>query len=219
MQAYTEYSTQKGLGGVIGWLEWINSGLELLANRELDSTRRLEIFQEKAPKIRTSSIPIEMQFRRLLARQINSGRKIAIGFRSYGPDRQEYRIVWDKKIQPAKFDFEQRGYSGPNLSFHEVRVLNRENCDAELLRKWDRLRVSKKGRPKFESVEMAIDRVFRQEPECNNPRLIKRTIERISFELSEMRKRGETSEAPTDKTIENALRRRWSKLKSQSPTL
>jgi hypothetical protein len=217
-QAYTEYLTQKAMGGVIGWLEWLNSGFELVRNTELDSTERWKTFQEKAPKISGAAIPIQLQFRRLLARQLNSGRKIAIGFRRYGPSRTEYRIVWDGKIQSAKFDFEGIEYRGPNLFFHGVRILNRERCDPDLLLKWDRLRTSKKGRPKFESIEIAIDRVFGRQSEFDNPALIKRTVQRISQELEEMRKRGETSEAPKEKTLENALRRKWSKLKWQSPT-
>jgi hypothetical protein len=199
-----------------GLLEFGNAWLELAQNRQFDPTQAAEKLKEKTNEIRGKPARIESEFWQLLSQQINSGDKLAIGYRRYSGNRQELRLVWDGPIQFSSFDLANRGYSGPNFQFSGIRILDRTQCEQQLLAKSDRLRDGKKGRPQFASIRIAIDRVFLRNPDLDNPELIKRASGEIVDEIFEMRVAGLTAEKPEESTIQSALRRRWKQKEMQS---
>lgn len=222
-QAYAQYAARHGhqigfAGALVGVLQMLQTGLELTANSELNSTQSGQILQEKAQEIKDAPLRIERQFRRLLSRQINSGRKVPIGLKHYRGDRREFRLVWDGAIRSAKFDLGSGDYCGPNFKFFGVRILDRSDCGRDLLKKWDRVRKGKQGRPRLASTVTAIERAFLRESDLDNPKFLKRAAEKVVQEIARMRKSGETEENPSERTIQSALRKRWRNIKSDSPT-
>lgn len=212
-QAYLDYSIQRNappglVGALFGALKTFNKALELAANSDPNSSEYRENLQENIKKISADPIRVEKQFQQLLARQINLGRKIAIGFKK-SENRQDVRFVWDGPIESNGLDLINGEYRGPNLQFCDVCILDRADCDEKVREKFDRLRDGKKGRPQFASIPIAIDRVFLRYPDLDNPNFIKRASEKIILAISEMRKSGETNEEPEESTIQGALRKRW----------
>ncbi len=212
-QAYLDYSIQRNappglVGALFGALKTFNKALELAANSDPNSSEYRENLQENIKKISADPIRVERQFRQLLAQQINSGSKIAIGFKK-SQNREDVRFVWDGPIESNGLDPVTGEYRGPNFQFCDMRILDRAECDEKLCDKFDRVRADKKGRPQFASIPIAIERVFLRYPDLDNPGFIKRASEKIILEISEMRKSGETNEEPEESTIQRALRKRW----------
>lgn len=221
--AHREYAARLGrpiglAGPLSALVELLNSASELVANSDFEPSKWSQILQENSKKISEDPIRIESQFRQLLIRRINSGRFIPIGLKQYGASRHEFRLVWDGALRAADFDLGNGDYRGPKFDFRDVRILDRSNCDVELIENWNPIWGAKKGKPRIASVPVAIERVLSREPGLDSPEYIKRAAGKVLSEISEMQKLGETETIPSEKTIKGALRERWRNSKSNTPT-
>ncbi len=216
-QAHADYCAERdapvgAASPLIDLLGALQNALEVEANSNFHFSEFGKTFQKKHEEIRDRRIQIEKQFRRLLAQEINSGRKIAIGLKK-SKNREDIRFVWDGSVEPNGLDPVIGEYRGPASLFCDVRIIDRAHCDEKLREKFDRLREGKKGRPQLASIPIAIDRVFLRHPDLDKSNFIKRASEKILLEIAEMRKSGETNEEPEESTIQGALRKRWKNTK------
>jgi hypothetical protein len=215
---YSDYRRQHGhpvdgLELVAAALQWTHKLLETLQKNQAEISHGRPIDSTKFAK---SDPEIERDFRRWVVRKIRAGEFVAIGKRHYSEIRRDVKFVWP--FSAALIDLKNETQLAPDFQHSEIRVLRRAEMDSRSQRNWDRVRVGKKGRPKLESISIAIERACLAHPMLDSPAQIKRLSEKVLVEIARMREIHETEDLPSEKTIQNALRKRWQKNKSPDPT-
>jgi hypothetical protein len=145
------------------------------------------------------------KFEKRLIRDLNSGRRIAIGYKLRSETRRDLDLVWDGKIVSENLDWINCSYCGANWQFEELRILTSDQCHPDILAKYQRLRAGLKGRPAIAGINAAIERAISKHPELAAPSFKKRLAGIAHEEMQLMQTEGKISRVASERTILNAI--------------